>query len=243
MQNRRSYYRILHVEPDAPTAVIKASYRAIMQRLGMHPDLGGNHAEAVLINEAFDTLCDPARRAAYDRALGRPVDGRRSRRGSPTPMPAAASPVPPPAAEGTPGCHFCGAPCTTSEMETPDGACGACRSPLFPARRCPAEGASRRAIARAPRNLPMTFRLATRRDRLWHGTTQDLSLNGMRFLSDAVIPIGERLRIECEFCCAVAIVTNVRPSARMAGGASRYGVQFLTMRLMRERGGMVSTRA
>ena len=68
MRNRRNYYRVLHVQRDAPPAVIKASYRAIMQRMTVHPDLGGDHAQAVLINEAFHTLSDPARRAAYDRA-------------------------------------------------------------------------------------------------------------------------------------------------------------------------------
>jgi DnaJ-class molecular chaperone len=50
--NRRNYYRILHVQPDAPTEVIKSSYRTLMQRLKMHPDLGGDHSEAALINEA-----------------------------------------------------------------------------------------------------------------------------------------------------------------------------------------------
>jgi hypothetical protein len=39
-QNRRNYYRILHVQPDAPMEVIRASYRTLMQKLRFHPDLG-----------------------------------------------------------------------------------------------------------------------------------------------------------------------------------------------------------
>ena len=67
INKERNYYKILHVQPDAPDQVIKASYRTMMQRLRMHPDLGGDHLTAALINEAFRTIGDPARRALYDR--------------------------------------------------------------------------------------------------------------------------------------------------------------------------------
>lgn len=67
--NRRNYYRILHVQPEAPAEVIRASYRTLMGTLRGHPDLGGDHAAAVLINEAYQVLSDPARRAAYDLSL------------------------------------------------------------------------------------------------------------------------------------------------------------------------------
>ncbi len=69
MENKRNYYRILHVQPDAPEAVIKASYRTLMQKLRQHPDLGGEHWNASVINEAYRVLTDPQARAAYDRAL------------------------------------------------------------------------------------------------------------------------------------------------------------------------------
>ena len=67
--NRRSYYRILHIQPDAPLAVIKASYRSLMITLKNHPDLGGNHETAVLINQAYTVLSDSKKRAAYDQYL------------------------------------------------------------------------------------------------------------------------------------------------------------------------------
>ena len=66
MSRLRDYYRILHVQPDAPTAIISASYRTLMQQLRNHPDLGGDHENAVLLNEAHAVLTDPERRAAYD---------------------------------------------------------------------------------------------------------------------------------------------------------------------------------
>lgn len=65
------YYQLLHVLPDAPAPVIKASYRAMMQKLRHHPDLGGDPSRAQLLNEAVDTLCTPARRTIYDRELQR----------------------------------------------------------------------------------------------------------------------------------------------------------------------------
>ena len=93
MKTRRDYYRILHVARDAPAGVIKASYRALMQGLGAHPDLGGDHDGAALINEAYATLSDPVRRADYDRMLAEPA---RAPRTPPSPSPDQRS------------CPFCG---------------------------------------------------------------------------------------------------------------------------------------
>ena len=60
------YYALLHVQPNAPAAVIKASYRTMMQKLNHHPDRGGDEGFARLLNEASRTLCDPKTRARYD---------------------------------------------------------------------------------------------------------------------------------------------------------------------------------
>lgn len=232
MRNRRNYYRVLHVQPDAPPAVIRASYRAIMQRLTAHPDLGGDHERAALLNEAFDTLSDPARRAAYDRSVARPVDEQRRR-----PGPARAAPLPGPV------CAFCDARCSAVDIGRRDGVCVSCGSALFPARRHQAGGGSRRALERAPRRLPLTFRLAATPHTLWTGTTEDLSLNGMRVLSPVTIRVGERVRIDCDFCTAVGVVTGRHAVADHARGALHYGVEFLTLLVKRARGGLVSTDA
>lgn len=69
MDKTHNYYQLLHVLPDAPAPVIKASYRAMMQKMRHHPDLGGDPSRAQWLNEAVDTLCNPARRAIYDREL------------------------------------------------------------------------------------------------------------------------------------------------------------------------------
>jgi hypothetical protein len=69
MNNRRNLYRILHVQPEAPIEIIKASYRSLMTKIKVHPDLGGNHESAVLINQAYAVLGDLNKRSKYDEML------------------------------------------------------------------------------------------------------------------------------------------------------------------------------
>jgi curved DNA-binding protein CbpA len=86
-EERRNFYRILHLQPDAPFEVVRRNFRTLMQKLGMHPDLGGDHASAAQLVEAYATLSDPALRESYDDELlahydlamvadGRPGGGR-----------------------------------------------------------------------------------------------------------------------------------------------------------------------
>lgn len=69
MNNRRNYYRILHVQPDAPFEIIRTSYRTLMRELKKHPDLGGDNWNASIINEAYEILCDRTKRAEYNNEL------------------------------------------------------------------------------------------------------------------------------------------------------------------------------
>src|SRR5687767_9824812 len=64
------YYRVLHVQPDAPAAIIHASYRTLVQRA-----LGTTRGseEVALLDAAYAVLGDPQRRASYDlERLARP---------------------------------------------------------------------------------------------------------------------------------------------------------------------------
>ncbi|MCB1744454.1 MAG: DnaJ domain-containing protein [Gammaproteobacteria bacterium] len=63
------YYRLLQVQPDASAEVIRASHRALMQRLRLHPDLGGDWRRAARLNAAREVLLDPVQRARYDAGL------------------------------------------------------------------------------------------------------------------------------------------------------------------------------
>lgn len=62
------HYRRLGVGPDASAAEIRSAYRRLARAL--HPDHGGGAAsEMTSLNDAYATLRDPTRRAAYDRTL------------------------------------------------------------------------------------------------------------------------------------------------------------------------------
>ena len=60
-----SYYDILEVSPDATAAEIRRAYRALAVRY--HPDKNPTGGEMFRrIAEAYETLSDDDRRAAYD---------------------------------------------------------------------------------------------------------------------------------------------------------------------------------
>ena len=62
----RDPYEVLQVRPSAEPEVIRAAYRVLARKY--HPDLGGDATRMVALNDAWDVLGDPARRAAYDAA-------------------------------------------------------------------------------------------------------------------------------------------------------------------------------
>ena len=63
MDADRDYYQILLIVPDAPAAMIEASYRTLKQRLRAKP---GSVAAEALLDEAYRVLSNPEQRAAYD---------------------------------------------------------------------------------------------------------------------------------------------------------------------------------
>jgi curved DNA-binding protein CbpA len=70
------YYAILQVHPQADREVISAAYRRLAAKY--HPDVSASPDTAEkmkLLNEAYEVLSDPARRAAYDRSRGIPSEG------------------------------------------------------------------------------------------------------------------------------------------------------------------------
>ena len=63
-----TYYEILGVSPTATPDEIRARYRSLIHRI--HPDLDGPAALFRQVQEAYEVLSDPDRRASYDRFLG-----------------------------------------------------------------------------------------------------------------------------------------------------------------------------
>jgi curved DNA-binding protein CbpA len=65
-----TYYEILGVSVTAEPGEIKAKYRKLIQEV--HPDLEGSPGRFMRVQEAYEVLTDPVRRAAYDRGFRAP---------------------------------------------------------------------------------------------------------------------------------------------------------------------------
>ncbi|MBO0704355.1 MAG: right-handed parallel beta-helix repeat-containing protein [Candidatus Dormibacteraeota bacterium] len=70
---RRTHYETLEVSESASLEVLRAAHRALVKRY--HPDVGeeADPERMKLINEAWEVLSDPERRAAYDASLREPA--------------------------------------------------------------------------------------------------------------------------------------------------------------------------
>ena len=68
----KDYYAVLGVEPSAGDAEIKAAYRRLARKY--HPDVSkeaGAEEQFKAVNEAYEALRDPQKRAAYDQLRAR----------------------------------------------------------------------------------------------------------------------------------------------------------------------------
>jgi curved DNA-binding protein CbpA len=65
------FYEVLQVNPRAEPEVIRAAYRILARKY--HPDHGGDAARMIDLNNAWDVLGDPVRRAAYDASRSTPA--------------------------------------------------------------------------------------------------------------------------------------------------------------------------
>ena len=99
MRGIRTCYEILGVSPSASAQEIRTAYRRLLRQA--HPDMGGSSALLDLVNEAYDTLKDPAQRAQYDAAMRRGANTTVSGSTDPRPPPPR-TPQPPPSADKPP---------------------------------------------------------------------------------------------------------------------------------------------
>lgn len=258
---RRNLYRILHVQPEAPLEVIRASYRTLMSTLRAHPDLGGDPEAAARINAAYAVLIDPVRRRAYDQALAAP---RAPARTGPAPATTSASAsATAPAARPAPGAQARAAaaappaPLAATDPATwlADRACPFCRH-MLPANlhldtRCPGcdsplfrrpnidrgELFGRRRSPRNARPMPATLRLPLRPgdQAAW---LRDLSLSGLCVHTAVPAPERSAMRVMTAGFDAVAVVVSCRSHGE---GYLLHG-ELLTLQLLRSQGVFVSAK-
>lgn len=239
MNDTLDYYQLLHVHPDAPAEIIKASYRALMQALKQHPDLGGDHDRAALINQAYATLTDANKRRDYDAKRSRA--GQRPLQTGPSGDHAgvtnrAARPA------RRQRCEFCALPyarpASMGDVIGADALCERCSSPLRPSVKLQTDSAGQRALERYPKRAPVQIWAR------WDGPeyealSLDLSLRGMLLETTTELHAAQRIRIACDLCQAVGKVVHLRAIANRW----QVGIEFQTLRFLQMRGSFVSTEA
>ena len=228
MKNRHDYYQILHVQPDAPREIIRSSYRTMMQRMRMHPDLGGDDKKAAILNEAYATLTDPGNRSAYDKSRQTTEGHNVSRAAANTAVHRESIPLQ--------QCAFCGA---NSENGMEDPSCGRCQSPLFMAEQSRVEGCDRRSITRVAKDHPLIYCTHWPQNEPYSGRADDVSLSGMKFSSNMSLELGQIIKIDSQILRAVARVTR----SQQQRVAWDVGVQFISLSFAQSRGSFIAHRA
>ncbi len=229
ISNRRNFYRVLQVQPEAPAEVVKAAYRALMTL--HHPDLGGDHAIAVCLNEAYAVLSDPSRRSAYDK-----------QRAAKSHRKSAASPPPDPGPDARTRhplllCAFCELGVTSAIRA--DSRCARCRAPLAAAARGDAsKGNERRGMLRVSKSDWALLHTDWRADAI-DVRMRDLSLDGLSVYCGAPLPLHRRVRVAG---AAFEVVADIVQCHRVNNVFTLHG-RVLTALFSKQSGGFVSTTA
>lgn len=227
MENRRNYYRILHVQPDAPEAVIKSSYRALMLKLEMHPDHGGEHWTATLLNEAYAVLSDPEKRASYDRDI--------EWGWAPGPSARADDPK-----EDLARCVFCGQ--IVSALHSGRETCTACKSPLRPATKMRLIADDRRGADRVHKTGALRYYTEWPQPQGFFGQLEDISPSGVRFVGATEVLEYQIIKIQAKVISATARVVYCRPT-EAHDLPFVIGAEFFTAAFQQTSGTFVSTSA
>lgn len=233
MNTRRDYYKILQVHADAAPEIIKVSYRTLMQKMKLHPDLGGDQAEAALINEAYAVLSNPSTRAQYDKLLGlarQPIQTKAAN------VKAREQSIP--AGKEKVVCLFCkqaniiGKQATLEELH-----CFTCRSPLRFIDFDP-HWVGHRAARSTRNNLAIEFKVNHAAGKVLTGLVEDLSPTGMRFSSQYPLRMGNIIKIDNAELSAVASVMRCENNQNKCVTA----VKFLSLKIHKSRGTFISHR-
>ena len=223
MKNRRNYYRLLQVQPDAPFEVIRATYRTLMRELNQHPDLGGEHWNAALLNEAYDTLSDQVKRVEYDRKLFEKYTLR--------PLPELHSHQKPLI---TIFCPFCKRP-LAREAEV-DENCRTCKSPLSSDTQRNYQRTEPRVLRSSKVRYYTTWPQASR-----EGEMVDLSPRGLQMICGETLRPRLIIKLSSDLVRATAKVVYANPTQGQFGKRLyAIGVKFLTTSFAEPKGSFYS---
>ena len=228
MKNRRNYYRLLQVQPDAPFEVIRASYRALMRELKHHPDLGGDHWNAKVLNLAFETLGDNEKRARYDKELFKQYTKNPFSKDGPYKRPVI-----------TIYCPFCKRPMARKAL--PNESCPSCRNPLESEPEKP-EGSCRRIMTRVKKSGQIRYYTIWPQKGI-EAEMIDVSQTGMRFRCHEKLKPNSIIKISSHSLKASAKVRNSYKIFSKGRIHYSVGVHFLAVTFKQERGSFYSAAA
>ena len=234
MKNQKNYYQILHVQPDAPMEVIRSSYRTLMQKLKMHPDLGGCHENAAIVNEAYNVLMNPSKRAEYDLSLNTKTKKAFNTKNQTKEKKKQSKYYT--QEDVNQQCLFCNTQHNMGNNIGPDDICPKCESPLFFATKQSVEICGKRTIQRINKEWHLRFYTSWPHTESFSGKTKNVSLNGMQLITAAQLEEDQVIKITSNELFSVARVVN----CHQMNNAWRYGLEFITLRFHRANGNFIS---
>lgn len=244
MVKDKNYYEILHVMQDAPAEVIRATYRTMMQKMKMHPDLGGDQENAAIINEAYAVLMDPVARAKYDKSLvSVEVNENVADSSTTNDQPNESHKKQTIRVLDPSQCAFCELPHQLGSAVKHESVCSRCGSALYPAEKQALEQSGKRIIQRIEKQWPLSFYTQWPVTRGYIAKTQDVSLNGIQILTHTLVREGQLLKINSHMLDATAIVVNVRNDHTVLRKRWRVGLQYVTLKFHQAQGTFVKINA
>ena len=227
MKNRRNYYRLLQVQPDAPLEIIHASYRTLMRELKKHPDLGGEHWNASILNEAYETLRDSDKRIEYDKKLFESYTKKLFSKESFYKQNLTSI-----------FCPFCKRP--LARKSKPDKKCPICSSYLQSKSEESFNQECRRSVIRMKKFGKLQY-YCTWSQKGHEAEMVDLSPKGMRFNCAEKLKINSIIKLNSTLLTAIAKVTNSQQKELKGEIFYTVGVQFLTVSFAETKGSFFDT--
>jgi curved DNA-binding protein CbpA len=222
MDNRRNYYRILQVQPDAPFEIIRTSYLTHLQKLKQHPDLGGDHWNATVLNEAFETLKDEEKRAEYDKELFKQYTKNFYSKERVKKQPVT-----------TVLCPFCKRSLARTDHSYKNCACH--NNPIQTENQDSKRERCRRSLNRTQKLEKFHFITSTSKV-IYEAQMVDLSPKGIRFLCNKALDPNEIIKIDSSLFRGIAEINDSQK--RVKGGKVFYsiGAHFLSISFTHQEG-------